>query len=177
MANALHTGERDRRIAALAVALDRRTRLDAKLRDALAARRAAHADACTRRDAQRERVEAERARLEGCRAQCAALMSGGAALVPAQLTQAMRYAGHLAERLQPMQAELDALDAVERDEADALAAASRALAANRGRIETCGERIVERRRALDAAAADALDEDHGELAGTRAHLAARVAHR
>ena len=163
-----------RRVAALQLTVGRRERLEHALRATLAQAREAHTQAAARRDEQRERVESEREQLRGYHERIAAMMMGGV-LSLAELNATMRYADVCAARLQQSENELAAREADVRDKAQALAAASRAVAVNRSRIELCGERIAALRGAVERHAAEAADDEAQETALARLRRAPGIA--
>jgi type III secretion system HrpB7-like protein len=156
-----------RRVAALQLTIGRRERLERRLQAALIAARAAHAEALAQRDAQLARTEAEREQLRGFHARIAQMMTGGSAVRLAELNATMRYADVVAVRVQQMEGELAAIDTTLRGKADELAAATRALAVNRSRIDLCGERIAHLHVELDRQATDAEDDEAEEIALAR----------
>jgi len=156
-----------RRMTALQLTIGRRERLERRLQAALIAARAAHAEALAQRDVQLARTEAEREQLRGFHARIAQMMTGGSAVRLAELNATMRYADVVAVRVQQMEGELATLDTVLRGRADELAAATRALALNRSRIDLCGERIAHLHIELDRQATDAEDDEAEETALAR----------
>ncbi|MEX3762199.1 type III secretion protein [Paraburkholderia phenoliruptrix] len=163
-----------RRVSALQLTLARRERLERRLQAGLIAAREAHAGALAERDAQLARTEAERQQLRGFHARIARMMTGGNTFQLADLNATMRYADVVAVRVQQMEAELAALETVLRGKADQLAAATRALALNRSRLDLCSERIAGLRVSLERHAADAGDEEAEEAALARLHCCTRV---
>jgi hypothetical protein len=95
------------------------------------------------------------------------MMTGGSAVRLAELNATMRYADVVAVRVQQMEGELAAIDTTLRGKADELAAATRALAVNRSRIDLCGERIAHLHIELDRQASDAEDDEAEETALAR----------
>lgn len=160
-----------RRIAALERTVSRRRRLDESLTAELAARRGEHAQA--QRDAQTkaDEVQSERALLQSYYDRIARMMSGGSVVSVTEMTGCMRYAEVVAERLHALEAELRSLEQVVDAKAEQVAAAARAVAHNRGRIDLCKGRIGELGRDLDTHANDASDEEAEEAALARARLA------
>ena len=102
------------------------------------------------------------------------MMTGGSTFQLADLNATMRYADVVAVRVQQMEAELATLETVLRGKADELAAATRALALNRSRLDLCSERIAGLRVSLERHAADAGDEEAEEAALARLHCCTRV---
>ncbi|WP_433696292.1 type III secretion protein [Paraburkholderia phenoliruptrix] len=163
-----------RRVSALQLTLARRERLERRLQAGLIAAREAHAGALAERDAQLARTEAEREQLRGFHARIARMMTGGNTFQLADLNATMRYSDVVAVRVQQREAELAALETVLRGKADELAAATRALALNRSRLDLCRERIARLRVSLERHAADAADEEAEEAALARLHCCTRV---
>lgn len=167
MAATLQPDTARRRVAALQLTKGRRERRERALQVALGSAREAHAQAQARYEAQLARVEAGREQLRDYHDRIAQMMSGGSAFRLADLNATMRYADVCADQLRQSEGELAARETALRGAADALAAAARALALNRSRIDLCGERIVELHRALDHHAAEAADEEAEETALAR----------
>ncbi|WP_223217486.1 type III secretion protein [Paraburkholderia phenoliruptrix] len=163
-----------RRMAALQLTIGRRERLERRLQSGVVAGREAHAAALSQRDAQLARTDAERAQLHGFHTRISQMMTGGTAFQLAELNATMRYAEVVAVRVSQMENELAALEAALRGKADQLAAATRALAQNRGRIDLCSERMAGLRAALEREAADAGDEEAEEAALARLRFSARA---
>jgi len=161
-------------MAALQLTIGRRERLERRLQSGVVAARDAHAAARAQRDAQLVRTHDEREQLRGFHARISQMMTGGTAFQLAELNATMRYAEVVAVRLAQMENELAALEATLRGRADELAAAVRALAQNRARIDLCSERLVGLRAALERAAADAGDEEAEEAALARLRSSAHA---
>ncbi len=160
-------------MAALQLTIGRRERLERRLQTSVIAAREAHAAALSQRDAQLTRTQAEREQLRGFHTRISQMMTAGAAFQLAELNATMRYAEVVAVRVGQMENELAALERALRGKADELAAATRALAQNRGRIDLCSERMAGLRVALEREAADAADEEAEEAALARLRSSAR----
>ncbi|UIF88549.1 hypothetical protein [Cupriavidus sp. UYPR2.512] len=156
-----------RRVAALELTRGRRERLERRLQARLIGAREAHAEALAHRDERLGRTQAEREQLRGLHARVAHMMTGGGAFQLAEHNATMRYADVVAARLQQMESELASFETALRSQADELAAATRALALNCGRIDVCNERITELSRTLERHVADRDDEETEEAALAR----------
>ncbi len=161
-------------MAALQLTIGRRERLERRLQSDLVAAREAHAAALGQHDAQLARTHAERAQLHSFHTRISQMMTGGTAFQLAELNATMRYAEVVAVRVSQMENELASLEVALRSKADQLAAAARALAQNRGRIDLCGERMAGLRAALEREAADAGDEEAEEAALARLRSSAQA---
>ncbi|MFM0553159.1 type III secretion protein [Paraburkholderia sediminicola] len=161
------TSANDRRLLALRRTTARRTRLEDTLRATLASRRAEHERAVQGRDEKLSAVQAERGTLAACHDRIARMMSGNEAFSLTEMTDRMRFAELVAEQLRALESELAALEQAVEARAGEVAAAARAIANNRGRIDMCNERIVGIGRTLEAAANDAADEEAEESALAR----------
>lgn len=160
-----------RRIEVLERTVSRRHRLDEALRAELAARRGEHAQAQQEAQTKADQVQSERVLLQSYYDRIARMMSGGSVVSVTEMTGCMRYAEVVAQRLHVLEAELSSLEQVVDTTAEQVAAAARAVANNRGRIDLCKNRIGALGRDLDTHANDASDEEAEDAA-----LRARTPH-
>lgn len=152
----------DSSAAALKRTVERRTRLDETLRTQLAIEREAQARLEAERDAKRAALQEQRGLLQACHARIASMMCDGKAFSLADMNGSMRYAEVVAQRVGTCEGQLAMAEQALRAKEDEVAAAIRAIASNRGRIDVCNERIAAIERARVNAADDAADEEAEE---------------
>lgn len=148
--------------AALRRTVERRMRLEETLRLTLGSQREQYARLEAARDAKRAALQAQRDILQACHARIASMMSDGKPFSLADMNGSMRYAEIVAQRVGTCEGELATAEHALSAKEDEIAAAIRAIANNRGRIDVCHERIAHIGRARANAADDAADEEAEE---------------
>jgi type III secretion system HrpB7-like protein len=161
------SGSRDRRIIALERSCTRRRRLDDTLRAALATQRSAHAALEAARDAKAAQVEHEAGILRFYQHRIETMMTGTEAFALDEMNGCRRYLEVVGERLRLLEGELAQAEAAVHTSTAAIEKIQREIALNQGRIDLCGERIVQIRRRHDEAAENASDEEAEETALAR----------
>ncbi|MCR4468320.1 type III secretion protein [Burkholderia sp. SCN-KJ] len=165
------TSTTGRRIKALKRASDRRERMETELRAALDARRRervelqAHVDEATARVAELDAIAVHH------RGRIAGLMTGEEPFSITVFDGCRRYLEVVDAQVRDARMELDARRDAVASKDEEIAAARRAIAQNRGRIDVCRERTKQLEQALDQVALDAEDEAAEELALARRTLA------
>ncbi|NYH24509.1 type III secretion protein HrpB7 [Paraburkholderia bryophila] len=168
-------GMQQRRIVALERSCTRRRRLGETLRAALAAQRNAHAPLEAARDAKQAQFAHETGVLRFYEHRMDGMMTGTEPFSLDDFNNCRLYIGVVNDRLRLLEAELAQAEAAVQANLAAIAQTQREIALNQGRIDLCGERIHDIRRAQDNAESDASDEEAEETALAR-RFHARGAH-
>jgi type III secretion system HrpB7-like protein len=153
------SGSRDRRIIALERSCTRRRRLDDTLRVALTTQRGTHATL--------EAIEREVGILRFYQHRIEAMMTGTEAFSLDEMNGCRRYLDVVGERLRALEGELAQAEAAVHNSTAAIEKIQRDIALNQGRIDLCGERIVQIRRQHDEVEENASDEEAEETALAR----------
>lgn len=156
-----------RRITALKRASARRERMETELRGELDARRREQAELQSRADETAARLAELEAIAAHHRARIAGMMTGAEPFSIDVFEGCRRYLEVVDAQVLEAQAEFDTRrqEVVAKDEQ--IAAARRAIAQNRGRIDVCRKRTKQLEQTLDQIALDAEDEAAEELALAR----------
>lgn len=156
-----------RRVIALERSRTRRRRLDDTLRATLAAQRNAHAALEAARDASREQMEHQLGVLQFYQHRIDAMMTGTEPFALDELNHCRLYIGVVNDRLRTLEAQFAQAESNVQANLQAIGETQRDIALNQGRIDLCGERVREIRRAQENAASDASDEEAEEIALAR----------
>jgi type III secretion system HrpB7-like protein len=160
-----------RRIQALERASDRRERMEADLRAELESHRREYAHLQAHADELRMRIAELEAIASDHRARIARMMTGEAPFSLDAFDGCRRYLDIIATQARDTQAELEAQHEALAAKDEDIAAARRAIAQNRGRIDVCRERVRDLQRVLERVALDAEDEAAEELTLAKRRMA------
>ncbi|VWC56562.1 type III secretion protein HrpB7 [Burkholderia lata] len=155
------------RIAALAHANARRTRMIDAARVQLTARHDERAGLLARRAAAVEQIDGESRVIAGYEERVARMTGGSEGFSIDAFNQCVRYIGVVTDRRRGMMAKLAQLDGEIAGIEQTIARIQRDIAIDTQRIDQCTERVAAIRRTIELAREDAQDEENEETATSR----------